>query len=263
MTAMGMILDFKKNVIIWDDEALPMKQQGMITDAEVVDAIYFAHSNAPLLQDIEARQQTILDADYSKVDIDEMVDELDLQPDTKVKLKKTLKKFPILFGGGLGLLDIEPVKIELQPGAKPYKGKYYSTPKAYVNPLKKAIEDFCVQKILRKLSYNDDLPWALPSFGQPKKTGDIRLLTDFRKMNEAIERKPFPLPRIAEIIQRLEKFVSATALDLSQGYYSIPICEESQKLCTTILPWGKYAYQRLPMGIACAPDIFQSIMLDY
>merc|ERR1711884_582474 len=42
----------------------------MLTDEEVVDAIYFAHSNAPLLQDIEARQQTILDADYSKVDID-------------------------------------------------------------------------------------------------------------------------------------------------------------------------------------------------
>ena len=134
-----------------------------------------------------------------------------------------MKKFPILFGGGLGLLDIEPVKIELQPGAKPYKGKYYSTPKAYVNPLKKAIKDFCVQKILRKLSYNDDSPWALPSFGQPKKTGDIRLLTDFQKMNEAIERKSFPLPKITEIIQRLEKFVSATALELSVGYYSIPI----------------------------------------
>ena len=81
-------------------------------------------------------------------------------------------------------------------------------------------------------------------------------------MNEAIERKLFPLPKIAEIIQRLKKFVSTTALDLSQGYYLISICEESQKLCTTILPWGKYSYQRLPMRIAFAPDIFQSIMMD-
>ena len=29
-----------------------------------------------------------------------------------------------------------------------------------------------------------------------------------------------------------------------------------------VLLWGKYAYKRLPMGIACAPDIFQSIMMD-
>ena len=67
---------------------------------------------------------------------------------------------------------------------------------------------------------------------------------------------------IGETIQRLEKFLSATALDLSQGYYAIPICKKSQKICTTILPWGKYAYMRLPMGVACAPDIFQSIMMD-
>ena len=44
------------------------------------------------------------------------------------------------------------------------------------------------------------------------------------------------------------------------GYYHIPLDEESQKLCTTILPWGKYSYAKLPMGVACSPDIFQKIM---
>ena len=46
------------------------------------------------------------------------------------------------------------------------------------------------------------------------------------------------------------------------GYYHIPLDEHSQKLCTTVLPWGKYQYQRLPMGIKNSPDIFQSIMSD-
>ena len=73
----------------------------------------------------------------------------------------------------------------------------------------------CLVAVLKKLSYDDDSPWASPTFAQLKKTGDIRVLTDFRKMNLAIERKPFPLPRIGETIQRLERFLSATALDLS------------------------------------------------
>ena len=122
----------------------------------------------------------------------------------------------------------------------------------------------CQESVLEKLSSDDDSPWASPTFAQPKKTGDIWILTDFRKMNQAIERKLFPLPRIGETIQRLERFVSATALDLFQGYDSIPISVEKAKrsACTTILPWGKYAYKRLPMGVACAPDIFQSIMMD-
>mmetsp|Transcript_27042 Transcript_27042/g.74277 ORF Transcript_27042/g.74277 Transcript_27042/m.74277 type:complete len:117 (-) Transcript_27042:275-625(-) len=82
-------------------------------------------------------------------------------------------------------------------------------------------------------------------------------------MNAAIQRKPFPLPRIGETIQGLQKFKSKTALDVSQGYYTIPICKtKSQKICSTILPWGKYAYKRLAMGIACAPDIFQSVMMN-
>ena len=55
-------------------------------------------------------------------------------------------------------------------------------------------------------------------------------------------------------------FTYATALDLSMGYYHIPLDAESAKLCTTVLPWGKYQYNRLPMGIKNSPDIFQAVI---
>ena len=60
-------------------------------------------------------------------------------------------------------------------------------------------------------------------------------------MNGCIERHRFPLPRIIDQLQQLEKFVSATALDISKGLYAIPLDEESQKIypTITILPWGK------------------------
>ena len=31
-------------------------------------------------------------------------------------------------------------------------------------------------------------------------------------------------------------------------------------LCTVILPWGKYKYKRLPMGVCNSPDVFQGGM---
>jgi hypothetical protein len=46
------------------------------------------------------------------------------------------------------------------------------------------------------------------------------------------------------------------------GYYHIPLDLEAQKLCTTILPWVKYQYKRLPMGVKTSPDIFQRIMYE-
>ena len=44
------------------------------------------------------------------------------------------------------------------------------------------------------------------------------------------------------------------------GYYHIKLSPDSRKLCTIVLPWGKYEYLRLPMGLCNSPDIFQEKM---
>ena len=44
------------------------------------------------------------------------------------------------------------------------------------------------------------------------------------------------------------------------GYYHITLCPKSRKLCTIVLPWGKFEYQKLPMGLCNSPDIFQDKM---
>ena len=44
------------------------------------------------------------------------------------------------------------------------------------------------------------------------------------------------------------------------GYYHIILCPISQKLCTIVLPWGKFDYQKLPMGLCNSADIFQEKM---
>ena len=33
-------------------------------------------------------------------------------------------------------------------------------------------------------------------------------------------------------------------------------------MCTIIFPWGKYSYNRLPMGFGGSADIFQAQMMD-
>ena len=44
------------------------------------------------------------------------------------------------------------------------------------------------------------------------------------------------------------------------GYYNITLCPISWKLCTIVLPCGKFEYQKLPMGFFNSPDIFQENM---
>jgi hypothetical protein len=100
----------------------------------------------------------------------------------------------------------------------------------------------------QSLTMQDHSEWAAPTFIQAKKTGDVRILTYFRRLNAQIRRKPFTLPKISDLLRKLSGFKYATAIYLNMGYYHIPLDLEAQKLCTTILPWGNIStkgYQRV------------------
>ena len=46
------------------------------------------------------------------------------------------------------------------------------------------------------------------------------------------------------------------------GYYHIELMPFSKRLCTIVMPWGKYEYQHLPMGLCNSSDIFQECMFE-
>ena len=47
---------------------------------------------------------------------------------------------------------------------------------------------------------------------------------------------------------------------MNMGYWTIPMCPELQRICTIILPWGKFSYTCLPMGLEPSPDVYQEKM---
>ncbi len=78
----------------------------------------------------------------------------------------------------------------------------------------------------------------------------------------AAPRKPFLIPKIITVLQEIEEFSFATALDLNMSYITIRLDPDASKICTIIFPWGKYSYKQLLMGIAGSPDIFQGKMSE-
>ena len=84
----------------------------------------------------------------------------------------------------------------------------------------------------------------------------------FRELNKRILRQPYPIPKIQDLLLRLEGFCYGTTLDLNRGYYHIELSAKSKQLCTIVTQWGKYEYQQLPMGLCNSPDIFQEKMYE-
>jgi hypothetical protein len=103
--------------------------------------------------------------------------------DEKQILGQTLKKLPTLFGGGLGMLNIKPVRLELIDGAKPYHGRPDHVPQSLEATTKKEMKILTDIDVFNRIS---DSEWAAPTFIQAKKIGDVRILTDFRRLNAQI-----------------------------------------------------------------------------
>ena len=64
------------------------------------------------------------------------------------------------------------------------------------------------------------------------------------------------------MLLNLEGFQYATSLDLNMGYYHLELDDRAKELCTIVLPFGKFEYQRTPMGLCNSPDIFQEKMCE-
>ena len=84
----------------------------------------------------------------------------------------------------------------------------------------------------------------------------------FRELSKRVKRKPFPAPKIQDLLLKLEGFQCATSLDLNMGYYHIELTPFSKSLRTVVTPWGKHERQQLPMGLCNSPDIFQEQALE-
>ena len=60
----------------------------------------------------------------------------------------------------------------------------------------------------------------------------------FMELNKRLKHKPFPIPKISDILQKLQGFQFATALDLNMMYYTIRSDPTAYRICTIVLPWG-------------------------
>ena len=253
LSELGFIIDFQNQTTKWDEVTIDMKNidSTFETSYQMEDPVD--------VQQQTSRVQTILDAKYEAADLEEIVqkDCSHLSTTEQDKLLQLLRKYEDLFDGTLGQYKGGEYDIELKADATPYHARPFPVPKVHERTLKVEVERLCEIGVLKKVNRSE---WASPTFIIPKKNNTVRFISDFRELNKRIKRKPFPLPKIQDLLLKLEGFKYGTSLDLNMGYYHIELTPNSKRLCTIVLPWGKYEYQRLPMGLCNSPDIFQEHM---
>ncbi|KAG8192107.1 hypothetical protein JTE90_027754 [Oedothorax gibbosus] len=89
---------------------------------------------------------------------------------------------------------------------------------------------------------------------------DPRPCIDYRNLNKITKTKFFPLPNIEERIEIVSSAQYITVLDLSKGYWQIPLTERAQRLAAFVTNFSTYKPLRMPFGLKNAPYEFSKMV---
>ena len=103
-------------------------------------------------------------------------------------------------------------------------------------------------------------PYAAPIMLARKKCGGWRYLTDFRKVNAVCTKVVYPLPRIEDSVQRLENPKFFSSLDLTKGFWQIPVHPDDRKFFAFSTESMHLEYLVAPMGAKNSPSYLSSLM---
>ena len=102
--------------------------------------------------------------------------------------------------------------------------------------------------------------WASPVVLVKKKDGALRLCVDYRKLNGASLSDAYPMPRIDELIDRLGHARYITTLDLTRGYWQVPLAESANSKSAFATPFGLFQFNVMPFDLQGAQATFQRMM---
>ena len=102
--------------------------------------------------------------------------------------------------------------------------------------------------------------YAASCFYIPKKDGSLRLVQDYRKLNQVTIKDKTPLPLIGEVINRLKEAKYFNKLDLIWGYNNVQIKEGDEWKATFLTNKGLFKLQVIYFGLCNSPGTFQRMM---
>ena len=95
--------------------------------------------------------------------------------------------------------------------------------------------------------------WASPIVLVPKPDRTHRFCNDFRRINEVSDFDSYPMPRVDKLIERLGPARYLSTLDLTKGYWQIPLTPSSREKTAFATPGGLFKYTSCPLGSTGPP----------
>ena len=146
--------------------------------------------------------------------------------------------------------------IELKDGATPGYGPIYSVSE----PEQAALKEFIDNHLATGTIHPSQSPIGALVLFVKKKDHSLRMVVDCRRLNTAMQKDRYPLPRINDLLEQLGKASVFTKIDPCNAYHLLRIKDRDEWKTAFCTCYGSFEFLVMPFGLTNAPSSFQRFM---
>ena len=179
-----------------------------------------------------------------------------LEPCEREQLVTLLEQYADVFSDKPGMARVSPHHVQLI-SSEPVRVRPYSVPLRLRDEVKSELRDMEAGGIIEK----SNSPYCSPMVVVKKENG-VRVCGDYRRVNAVTRMDAEPMADPQAIFATLANSKVFSRLDLTKGFFQVPLTEESKKVTAFSTPVGLYQYTTLPFGMTNSPAAFNKVMRE-
>lgn len=149
-------------------------------------------------------------------------------------------------------------EIDVEAGAKPPSRPPYRLSQPELGELQRQLEKLLQHGFIEP----SKSPFGAPVFFVKKADGSLRLVCDWRPLNNITVKTQACLPNIDDLFDTVRGARYFSKLDLMSGYHQVRIREEDIPKTAVNTPFGQFQFRVMGFGLTNAPATFMSMMND-
>ena len=138
----------------------------------------------------------------------------------------------------------------------PVRVRPYPIPHSQEETVKAEVESMLKMGVIERTAS----PYSAPIVLVRKKDGNIRFCVDYRRLNKILEFDGEPMPDAEQIFANVASCQYFTKLDLTKGYWQIPMASSSKAYTAFSTPQGQFQWLVMPFGLKTAGAVFSRVM---
>ncbi len=126
--------------------------------------------------------------------------------------------------------------------------------------LQDQVDTMLLKEAIEEVEQPSSLGHYSHMFLVPKKNGKLRPVINLKPLNRQLVCPSFKMETVADVTSAVRRGDWATSLDLTDGYFHIPIAPWFRKYLRFVINGKVFQFRALPFGLSTAPMIFTRML---